>query len=167
MNVCDRLLKSLEEFLDNVEIDDWNTSGNNSVHNFLQETFALQVQDINSSSLSGQTFYVDLGSVEEARNVTKDIEDGDLITLESLMNNTTAAISISKDLLEYCTRERMLSSSQTVRLTFSVFLFDTFFHSQDPNTTVGSLIVSARLKCNVTHPPVKSKFLPIKEVRFI
>ena len=134
---------------------------------FLQRTFALQVQSVNVSSLNGQTFNVDLGSVDEARNITEDIEDGDLITIENAidaLNNATAAVHVSEGLLEYCSRGR-----ETQRLGYSVFLFDTFFRGQDTNTTIGSLIVSTRLKCgnNTSHPPVHITLRSSNEVHFL
>ena len=142
----------MERFLDEVEIDNQNSSSNTTT--FIQQTFALQVQNLNLSSLNGQTFNVDLGSVEEARNTTGDIEDSDLVTVDNAMDvlvNATAAIQISEELLEYCTQQEA-----SRRLSYSVFIFDTFFRNQDPNMTVGSLIVSTRLKCgdNTSHPPI-------------
>ena len=128
-----------------MDVDTSNTTANTSMFSF--RTFALQVQNIDSSSFKGQTFNVDLGSVEEAMNITGTIEDSALITLEDVMdvlNNATAAIQISEQLLEQCTL-----GEKTQRLSYSVFLFDTFFRSQDPNLTIGSLIVAARLKCGV------------------
>ena len=57
-----RLLESLQSFLDEVEIS--NSTMNQTVFAF--KTFALQVQTLDSAEYQGQTFSVDLGSVEEA-----------------------------------------------------------------------------------------------------
>lgn len=161
--LSNRLIDSLERFLDEVEINNFNTSSNTT--KFLQQTFALQVQNIDISSLNGETFNVDLGSVAEAMNITRDIEESDLITIENVVNalsNATAAIHVSEELLEYCTRGRT-----NQRLGYSVFLSDTLFRNQDENTTVGSLIIAARLRCgeNSTHPPVNVTLLSSNEVK--
>lgn len=145
-----RLLDSLETFLDKVEIDSTNTSGTVTV--FTRQTFALQLQNINVSSFKGQTFNVDLGSVEEAMNITDNIDDSALITVENTVdpfNNATAAIHISEELLKYC-----FSRESSQRLSYSVFLFDSLFRSQNPQDRIGSLIIAARLTCgeNVTLP---------------
>ena len=137
----------------------------NTSSKFVRQTFALQVQSIDISSLNGETFNVDLGSVAEAMNITGNIEESNLITIENAVNalsNATAAIHISDDLLEYCTRGRT-----NQRLGYSVFLFDTLFRNQNENTTIGSLIIAARLRCgeNSTHPPVNVTLLSNNEVR--
>ena len=132
---------------------------------FSYRTFALQVQNIDISSLNGQTFNVDLRSVEEARNMTGDIDDSNLITQENVMealSNATAAIHISEELLNHCT-----PGLTNQRLSYSVFLFDSFFLSQNPNETIGSLIIAARLKCgsNTTVPPINFTLLSSNDVR--
>ena len=136
-------MKSLERFLDQVEIGTLNTTEITSV--FLYRTFALQIQNVNISSFEGQTFIVDFGSVEEAMNFTGGVNSGALILAENAMdalNNATAAIHIPKKALEYCTQ-----GEKAQRLSHSVFLFDTFFRSQTPVKKIGSLIIGARLQC--------------------
>ena len=156
-----RVLLSLDKFLDKVDINSTNTTS----INFSYRTFAIQVQNIDISSLNGQTFNVDLGSVDEARNMMGDIDDSNLITRENVMealSNATAAIHISEELLNHCT-PRLTNQ----RLSYSVFLFDSFFLSQNPNETIGSLIIAARLKCgsNTTVPPINFTLLSSNDVR--
>ena len=136
------MLRSLERFLDEVEINTLNTTENSTA--LVYRTFALQVQNIDPSSIEGQTFNVDLGSVEEAMNITGSIDDSALITTMDFLNNATAAIHVSEELMKYCTPRE-----STQRLSYSVFLLDTFFRSQDPLMTIGSLIIAARLKCDM------------------
>ena len=158
-------MESLGRFLDDVDIDTSNSSSNITM--FSYQTFALQVQNIDVSRLNGQTFSANLGSVEQARNITGDINDNDLITQENVMevlSNATAAIQISEQLLEHCSL-----GFTNQRLSYSVFLFDTFFQSQDPNITIGSLIIAARLKCasNTSLPPINITLLSSEEVRYL
>ena len=136
------MLESLERFLDEVEINTLNSTENTTM--FLYQTFALQVQNVDPSSFEEQTLNVDLGSVEEAMNITGSIDNSALITAMEFLNNATAAIHISNELLKYCTL-----GERAQRLSYSVFLFDTFFRSQDPLMRIGSLIIAARLNCDV------------------
>ena len=79
-----RLLESLEEFLDKVEVEqDVNNTSNQTVFAF--KTFALQIQEIEPQEYQWQTFSVDLGSVEEATKMGQEIEGGDLVTSEKVM----------------------------------------------------------------------------------
>ena len=140
-----RLLESLGRFLDKVKIDTMNTTGNITV--FSYQTFSHQLQNVNCSSFEGQTFNVDLGSVEEAMNITGRIDNSALITVENSMDPlkyATAAIHIPKNLLEHCTPGE---NTCTQRISYSVFLFDTFFRPQNSLKKIDSLIIAVRLKC--------------------
>ena len=119
------------------------------------------MQNIDISRVTEQTLSAKLGSVEQAKTITGDI-DSDLITQRNDINNATAAIQISKQLLEHCSLGLI-----NQRLSFSLFLFDTFFQSNDPNMTIGSLIIAARLKCasNTSLPPINITLLSSEEVR--
>ena len=131
-------------FLDRVEIDSSNPSWNATVYSY--QTFALQIQNINLSSFKGETFNVDLGSVERDMNITGVINDSALITVKNIMeplNNATAAIHISEELLSYC-----FKNNRAQRLSYSIFLFDTFFRSQNPTNQLVSLIIGARVTCS-------------------
>ena len=153
------MLQSLDRFLDEVEI---NTTENATF--FFYRTFALQVQNVDPSSIDQQIFNVDLGSVEEAMNITGSIDASSLITAMELFNNATAAIDISEEVLKDC--YNTLEES-TQRLSYSVFLLDTFFRSQDPLMKIGSLIIAARLKCgmNTTNTLVNVTLRSSNDVR--
>ena len=152
-----RILESFGRFLDNVDIDMTNSS---NITIFSYKTFAFQVQNIDISRVTEQTLSAKLGSVEHAKTITGDI-DSDLITHKN-DDNATATIQITKQLLEYCSLGII-----NQRLSFSLFLFDSFFQSRDPNMTIGSLIVAARLKCasNTSLPPINITLLSSEEVR--
>ena len=137
------------------------TNSSSNITIFSYKTFAFQVQNIDISRVTEQTLSAKLGSVEQAKTITGDI-DSDLITHKNDINNATAAIQISKQLLEHCSLGLI-----NQRLSFSLFLFDTFFQSNDPNMTIGSLIIAARLKCvsNTSLPPINITLLSSEEVR--
>lgn len=90
---------------------------------------------------------MDLGSVEEAMNINDSIDDSDLVTVRGAMdvlNNATASIHISEELINYC-----FDDGSSRRLSYSVFLLDTLFRSQNPREAIGSLIIAARLACSI------------------
>lgn len=67
-------------------------------------------------------FSINLGSVEEAMNFTRSIDDNAFITSESTTNvfkNATASIYISEELLEQCFDN---AEENVHRLSYTVFL---------------------------------------------
>ena len=143
-----RLLESLQSFLDEVEIS--NSTMNQTVFAF--KTFALQVQTLDSAEYQGQTFSVDLGSVEEALKLEQKIDRHDLITSDMVMGavtDATASIELAENLLE-CRNSSMCNltstNATTNRLSYSVFLLDTLFQSvSQSHQKIGSVIVAAKL----------------------
>ena len=76
-----RLLESLQNFLDKVEVEqDENSTANSSQAVFAFETFALQIQQLDPEEYKGQIFNVNLGSVEKAIKDNQTINQGDLVT---------------------------------------------------------------------------------------
>ena len=133
---------------------------------FGYEKYALQVQDIDPEEFSGQTFIVDLGSVEEALNSTG-ITPSDLNTtsLMSLVKTATASVTIQGSLINQtrsCQMEGFNTSQQ--RLSYSVFLSDILFQSANQSrykVANRSIIVSLRLNCSehiVLDSPIKTTF---------
>lgn len=132
-----RLLQSLAKFLDRVEIG---SSQNATVYS--HRTFALYIQNF----FKGETFVINLDSIERAMNVTGGISDFTTMTVENKMeisSNATAAIHVSEELADYCS-----SGSQPQRLTYSMFLLDTFFHPRNSTNQLASLIIGARITCS-------------------
>ena len=151
MCACFRLLESLEKFLDRVEIS--NDTSNQTVFAF--KAFALQVQTLDPAEYQGQTFSIDLGSVEESMRLGQNIEEHDLVTSDMVMDavtGATASIQLPEDLLE-CFNSSMCNSTSTSfnitarRLSYSVFLLDTLFQNvNQSHLKIGSIIVAARLR---------------------
>ena len=127
------------------------TPDNSSKAVFGFETYALQLQDIDPSLFNGQLFTVNLGSVENAMELNRDIEES-LMTSEMAMEvlrNSTASVELPNDLLDSipgCAGDM----NPELRLSYSVFLTDNLFQSpQTQNKTdIGSIIVAVRLGCS-------------------
>ena len=115
------------------------------------DTYALQLQDIDLKQFNGQTFTVNLGSVENALDSEGPFSDS-LKTSELVMqilDNSTATVQIPNDFsesLDECNNNGLSSFSQQ-RLSYSVFLTDILFQSQNRSIDIGSIIVSTRLRC--------------------
>ena len=183
--IINRLLESLENFLDKVEVEqDENSTSNSSNMIFAFETFALQVQELDPEEYKGQIFSVNLGSLEEATKDNQTIEQENLVTSEpesatnlnpendndgsrNIIADTTASLQLPEDLLDSCNESDVnsnLISATSQRLSYSVFKSDVLFQNVNQrqlNLSVRSIIVAARLKCadNVTlNMSVKSTF---------
>ena len=105
---------------------------------FTRENFALQVQEIDPALFAGETFNVDLGTVEEAMNTSGNINPQALLTRMNPLSNATGSLSVS---------ERAVTGSRnsSVRLGYSVFVSSSLFPTESPNTTVASIILNLRL----------------------
>ena len=193
--IINRLLESLQNFLDKVEVEqDENSTSNSSNMVFAFEIFALQVQQLDPEEYKGQIFSVNLGSLDEARKDNQTIEQENLVTseLESATNlnpendndgsrnviaDTTASLQLPEDLLDSCNESDVnsnLVSATPQRLSYSVFKSDILFQNVNQrqllNLSIGSIIVAARLKCadNVTlNMSVKSTFQIDRRVRLV
>ena len=133
-----------------------NDTANQTIFAF--KAFALQVQVLDPEEYHGQTFSVDLGSVEEAMKLEQKIDQGDLITSGMVMDavtNATASIQLPENLfesLDSCNFTNLTSTS-IQRLSHSVFLSDALFQNiNQSHLKIGSIIIAARLMCanNVT-----------------
>ena len=152
--------------MDRVEIS--NDTSNQTVFAF--KAFALQVQTLDPAEYQGQTFSIDLGSVEESMRLGQNIEERDLVTSDMVMDavtGATASIQLPEDLLE-CFNSSVCNSTSTSfnvtahRLSYSVFLLDTLFQNvNQSHLKIGSIIVAARLRDteNITlNTPVQTTF---------
>ena len=185
-----RLLESLQNFLDLVEVEeDENSTANSTQAVFAFETFALQVQQIDPVEYKGQMFSVNLGSLEKARGDNQTIEQEDLVTseLESATNlnpetdnegtgntmaGTTASLQLPENLLDLCgDMDSNLTSAAPQRLSYSVFKSDILFQNlNQSHLSIGSIIIAARLKCadNATlNTSIKSTFQIDRNVRIL
>ena len=181
-NLHIRLLGSLEDFLDKIEVEqDDNKTANVTQTVFTFETFALQVQQFDPGEYKGQIFSVNLGSLEEARKVNQTIGQGALVTSElepitqfsvkpELDNNaiagTTALLRLPRDLLDSCSdTDSYFSLVTSQRLSYSVFKSDVLF--QNPNQShlsIGSIIVAARLKCGDNNMTLNSSIKSVFQI---
>ena len=181
-----RLLESLQDFLDKVEVEQTDNSTTNLTQKvFTFETFALQVQQLDPEEYKGQMFSVNLGSLEEAREDNQTIGQGALVISEleltvnfnmkhkldmNAMAGTTASLQLPEDLLDsYSDVDTNLTSAIPQRLSYSVFKSDILFQNLNQNhLNIGSIIVAARLKCadNMTlNSSIKSVFQIDRMVR--
>ena len=131
-----RLLDSLTNFSNKLEITNTTTA------TFTRTTFALQVNNINASSFQGETFSVNLGSVEEAMDISSAIREEAIETtpLDMAYQNRTASVQVPKSVFQ-----ELGQAGDQQRLSYAVFLKDTLFQSSDQNQsnlTVGSVIVA-------------------------
>ena len=139
---------------------------------FALKAFALQIQTFDPEEYQGQTFSVDLGSVEEAVQLKQKIEQDNLITSDMVMNavtDATASIQLPENLLENLDSGNLTSTNITSqRLSYSVFLSDTLFQNvNQSHLKIGSIIVAARLKDtgNATlNTPIQTTFQTNRKV---
>ena len=118
---------------------------------FALKVFALQIQTLDTEEYQGQTFSIDLGSVEEAIQLKQKMEQENLITSDMVMDavtGATASIQLPENLLESLNSGNLTSTNATAqRLSYSVFLSDTLFQNvNQSHLKIGSIIVAARLK---------------------
>ena len=136
------------------------------------DTFALQLQDIDLSLFNGQTFSVNLGSVEDAINLNNSIEDflktSEMVT--KVLENTTASVQLPINFLDSAQECANTSMVEQLRLSYFVFLTDILFQSKNQSRLdIGSIVVAARLRCadntsfNFSNP-IKVAFRTVKQV---
>ena len=125
-----RILSSLRTFGDAVVFDQDNEEQSQI---FSRRNFALQVQEVDPNEFAGESFNVDLGSVEEAMNLSQNISSSALQTLASSRSNATGSLSVDENILKG-------SNSSKVRLGYTVFVSSTLFPTASNNTTVASVI---------------------------
>ncbi len=172
-----RILDSLGTFLDNLDITTVNSSGNLTTFTF--STYALQVQEVDPDSFNGQTFIVNLGSVEQAVNSSGVIEQESLLTVDGVANDnsgtntelsqngSTASLQLTPEIFENCASNESSTNSSSVvsqRLSYSVFVSDALFLPENRTLNqVGSIVVAVRLRCQLANKtmlivPVRSTF---------
>ena len=124
---------------------------NTTTATFAQKTYAIQVHDIDTNNFQGQTFSVDLGSVQEAISISSSIQEEAIQTIEGnkVFLNRTASVQVPASLF----RDLFGQSSGHQRLSYAVFVRDTLFQSSDENQsnlTAGSIIVAVRVNGSTT-----------------
>ena len=160
------MLESLEKFQDGVNL----TSGSEEVNDtitFAFKTFAIRIEEIDPDSYQGQSFSVDLGSVEDTLNVEGKIDQNNLTTSDTTKqtssSSSTASIQLPENLFEDLSTSSCGSPTQA-RVSYSVFLSDALFQNEDQkHLQLGSIIVSARLRCDtnatlILKNPIEASF---------
>lgn len=141
-----RIIRSLESFVEGVNISSLagNTSNNRRILTY--NNFALQIEDIDPKTFDGQSFVVNLGSVEEAQMNKideKSLETFDTIVNES--NNATASIHIPHTVFDGAVNSPAEPQSDDHRLSYFVFAKDLLFRpTNQTHSRIGSIIVSAK-----------------------
>ena len=103
------------------------------------------MNDIDTSNFQGQTLSIDVGSVQEAMSINRNIREEAIETAAGIKayQNSTASVQIPELIFQ-----DLGQSSGQQRLSYSVFVKDTLFQSSDENQsnlTVGSVIVAVRV----------------------
>jgi hypothetical protein len=132
------------------------------------DKYALQLQDVDPSLFNGQTFAINLGSVEDAIGHNGAIEDGLLISekVMELFQNSTASVQLPSNFLGSTAECAM---DMRPRLSHSVFLTDVLFQSPQTRSRdvgIGSIIVTVRLSCvqNSSTNPFRVTFRTVEQV---
>ena len=143
-----RVLQSLEEFQDAFLASNVSNQDNKTLFTF--NTFAIKIQEIDTSDeFEGQSFSVNLGSVEDTTNISGTIPPEDLVTGDNAMDvstGATASVQLPNDIFKSCG----ISATQR-RLSYSVFLSKILFQNEMQlrnGLRVGSIILAPRLPCN-------------------
>ena len=138
-----------------------NTSDLDNETVFTFKTFAIKIQELDTSDeFEGQSFSVNLGSVEDSMNISGPISPNSLVSSDiavEVSTRPTASIQLPNDLFMSCG----LSGTQR-RLSYSVFLSDVLFQNETQRRNglrVGSIILAPRLLCNRTlNTPITVSF---------
>ena len=145
------MLESLEQFQDKVVLTSENST-ENATNTFAFKTFAIQIEEIDPQMYQGQSFSVDLGSVQETMEIVGKIPTDSLITSDTtrrIPTSNTASIQLSEHLFEDSSSCNPPSSSALARVSYSVFLSDVLFQNENQkHLQLGSIIVAARLQCD-------------------
>ena len=155
-----RVLESLEQFQDKVVLVPENST-ENAMNTFAFKTFAIQIEEIDPQMYQGQSFSVDLGSVQDTMNITGKNPTDKLKTTDTTRgisttdttkrtsNSSTASIQLPEHLFADLSHCIPSSSSAQARVSYSVFLSDILFQNEDQkHLELGSIIVAARLQCD-------------------
>ena len=130
--------------------------------------FALILQDIDIDRFRGQTLAVNLGSVDDALNSQKGFEKS-LITSEMMLDiieNSTALVQLPANLTEGA-QELLNTSTSKERLSYGVFLSDVLFKTGNKNASVGSIILSTRMKNSSLQSPITLSLRTVHMVKLV
>lgn len=136
------------------------------------DTYALQLQDIDPDLFNGQTFTVNLGSVEDALQASGNLGDY-LKTSEMVMNilvNSTASVNLPDNFFAGSVKRSMedvSNNTNELRLSYSVFLTDILFQSQNQSIVFGSIVMSTRLSSEADFIPLNPIEVSFRTIRMV
>ena len=143
MCCCSRLLTTINDFTDNVQVS--NTTNSTT---FVQRSYAIRITNINTNEFVGETLTFNLGSVDDVMSGDSVINSSAITTVAGTEQNVrgavTAAVRIPMSIFE----ELGVNNNEVQRLSYSVFTLGTLFQSSDvnqSNLTLGSVVVSIRV----------------------
>ena len=142
-----RLLQSVRRFANTVPIP---ANSTNNTLAFPLDNFALLLRDVNPESFSGESFSVNLGSVEEAIRNSSGISEEVLVTMMDPLPNATASVELPQSLFDGSTAY----ASPWQRIVYSIFLSNSLFLTLDTNCenfAIGSIILGVDVNSSVTN----------------
>ena len=152
------MLTSLGSFLDILVFTTDVKNGTSNETTFTFNTFAIKIQEIDTNNFNGQTFIVNLGPFEQARNLSLDFEidkntlvtiNNDALAEDKNFQNSTASLQLTSSIIEG-TRSYKSSLTSSKRVNYMVFLKDSLFLPEDRTSIkVGSIIVAVRTSHHV------------------
>ena len=163
-----RVLDSLARFSDLLDLS---ASGNASEVIFGFDTYALQLQDVDPDLFNGQTFTVNLGSVEDALqsngNLGASLNTSEMV-MNILVNHTTSSVKLPENFFTGSMNgsiENGSNSTNELRLSYTVFLTDILFQSPNQSSVdIGSIVVSTRLSSEIELNPIEVSFRTVNMV---
>ena len=122
------------------------TTNTNSTDNreiYALDNFAIQVQDVDRDSFVGETFSIDLGTVQEAISISE-IDQTRLITMMNALADATASLQVPATIFD----SNRQTGGPKQRLSYGLFLSDALFQTEEIASgrfVVGSLIITLNL----------------------
>lgn len=103
--------------------------------------------------------------MKSERNIRDSLATSEMVL--KMLEDSTSSVDLGSEFLdsvEGCT----MNGQEQLRLSYSVFLTDILFQSQQNQTDIGSLIVAVRLSCALENTsllsPIRLSFRTVKQV---
>lgn len=157
-----RILSILGDFADNIQL-----SNNTGSVIFMQNSFSIQVTNVNTEDYSGQTVIIDSGPFEYKMDKGSSPDSGTINTFPGtsleISQNVTAAVKIPTSIFKDLGLNGS-NSSMMERISVLVFTETQPFQSSDENQsnlTLGSIVVAVRVNSS-TEPEDRRLSTPIQ-----
>ena len=96
---------------------------------------------IDINTFAGESFNVDLGTMEEAMNNSGNIDSRALVSLLNPLSSATGSLTVSNRVSERINS----NASNSVQLSYSMFVSSSLFPAESVNTTVASIVLNLKL----------------------